>query len=154
MSICIRVSLNRSCTYCWYRKMITLNNKILILNIDFIKNRLNTIVISTLKLTLVHTLTAWLLYHENFWNATGVDRKPCVHTLCTLSSWSESVGVGNADSYILLYIGTFNLDTRPIYCRRGSRGVIVCIIVSMYYVGRETGDFSDKIGTLYQLANT
>ena len=79
-----------------------------------------------------------------------------IGTLCTLFSWSERVGVGNADAYILLYIGTYNLDTRSIYCRQGSRGVIVIVhtYVGMYCVGRETGYFSDKIGTLYQLANT
>ena len=59
--------------------MITLNNKIFILNINFIKNRLNTVVISTLKLTLVHTLTAWLLYHKKFQKAASIKSRAYIH---------------------------------------------------------------------------
>ena len=104
VSICIRVSLNRSCTYCWYRKMIILNNKILILNINFIKNRLNTIVISILKLTLVHNLTAWLLYHENFCSG------PSVLVLETLIR-----------IFCLTLVRLIWIHVQ--YCRWGSRGV-------------------------------
>ena len=55
----------------------------------------------------------------------------CTYTyamyVCTLSSWSERIEVGNADSYILLLLNTFDLDTRPIYYRWGSGVIVHCM---------------------------
>ena len=101
--------------------MISLNNKILILNIDFIKNGLNKCDQHPRINIWTYTLTAWHSTYQIVYNATYA--LCCMY--CTLSSWSERIGVGNTDIYILLYTSTFDLDTRPIIAVGAVRGVIV-----------------------------